>query len=443
MKNIKLPNGLEVFMLPKRDIPMVTVLIAVKNGSFAEDASNNGLAHLYEHMFFKANQVYTSQQDFIKKLDEMGVEMGPNMNAYTSTESVRYFFTIQSQYLEEGLQFMADALQGPQFLEAELEKERAVVIGEFDRYEASPQEVFYQKSVMERLFTENFVRKNVIGQRKVILGATHQQMKEIQRRYYIPNNSALFIVGDFDEQKLEAYVDSSFGNWRPGPNPFIVNPIPEHPPLAGPKKFVEQAAVQTINIVKTWHGPKLTQDETAIIALDLVSAMLGFESSPFQKELVEAGLANSASFQMWSQRFTSPIYAHIDTTPDHAQKAYEKFSELVDRIAKGGFFNERDLQLAKDSIETRTEYDREVGQQFALTLASVWTSTSSLEFYDKYIERMKKISLKDVDQALKDYVLEKPYVLGGLVPQDYSALNFPGMEPIRKLEISAPAGAAQ
>jgi zinc protease len=113
----KLTNGLEVYLIEKKAIPMATVLIAVRNGSFIETEQNNGLAHLYEHMFFKANDKMPSQPQFMHALDEMGIELGPNMNAYTSTESVRYFFTIHTQYLERGLGFMADALITPKFLQ--------------------------------------------------------------------------------------------------------------------------------------------------------------------------------------------------------------------------------------------------------------------------------------------------------------------------------------
>jgi len=428
MKIFKMANGLEIFAIEKRDIPMVTVLIAVKNGSFAETEKNNGLAHLYEHMFFKANDKVPSQPEFMKVLDQMGVELGPTMNAYTSTESVRYFFTIQSQYLTQGIQFMADALITPKFLQEELERERKVVIGEFDRYEASPQDVFYQKSLMSRLFSKHFVRKNVIGNREVILSASQEQMHEIQHRYYIPNNSALFIMGDFNEAELRAALDKSLGDWKPGADPFMVYPVPEHPPLEVSKSFIDHAPVQNVSLVKAYHGPKLTKDDTSILALDIASQMLSFESSPFQKEMVHSGLVTSASVGSWAQRYTSPIFISADTTPELAQKAADKLNEMIDKIAAGGFFTEAALEVAKNSIEVHSAYDREIGQRYALSLASIWTSTGSLDFYENYVERAKKISLADIDRALKEYVSGKPFIMGALTPVGFKGLVLPEME---------------
>lgn len=402
---------------------MATVLIAVRNGSFIETESNNGLAHLYEHMFFKANDKIPSQPEFMRALDEMGIELGPNMNAYTSTESVRYFFTIQSQYLSQGLGFMADALITPKFLQEELERERKVVIGEFDRYEASPTDVFFQKNLMSRLFKTHFVRKNVIGSRPVILSASQDQMHEIQHRYYIPNNSALFVVGEFNADEVKSAIDLHFSKWQPGPDPLTKYPVPEHPPLEKSESFIEFGPVQTVHMVSAFQGPKLKIDNVDSLALDLAAAMLSFQASPMQKELVHTNLASGASFFSWSQRYTSPLVFNLETTPESAQKAYEVLMSLISRIRAGGFFTEQDLKTAQTSIEVNSAYDRESGQRYALNLASIWSSTGSLSYYTDYARDIKKISLSDIDRCLKKY-LSTPSIVGILMPQNSQPVKF-------------------
>src|SRR6185503_6985605 len=98
--------------------------------------------------------------------------------------------------LPAALQFMEDAARYPLFQMDELVRERPVVIGEFDRNEASP---FFQlfRATGTLLFSPQFYsHKNTIGNRSVILSTTPEQMKTIQMRYYVPNNSALIIAGD-------------------------------------------------------------------------------------------------------------------------------------------------------------------------------------------------------------------------------------------------------
>ena len=69
----KLKNGLEVLVIEDKTVPLITVEICVKNGSYTEDPDYNGLSHLYEHMFFKANKDLPSQEAFLNRTNELGI----------------------------------------------------------------------------------------------------------------------------------------------------------------------------------------------------------------------------------------------------------------------------------------------------------------------------------------------------------------------------------
>src|SRR5437762_8819094 len=77
-------NGLEVLVVEDHALPLVTVEIAAKNGSMTEPPEYNGLSHLYEHMFFKANKALPSQEAYLARIRELGIEF----NGTTSTERV-------------------------------------------------------------------------------------------------------------------------------------------------------------------------------------------------------------------------------------------------------------------------------------------------------------------------------------------------------------------
>ena len=86
----KLENGLEILVIEDASVPLVTVEIVVKNGAYTEDTAFNGLSHLYEHMFFKANKALPSQERFLDKVNELGIVF----NGTTSNERVNYFFRL-------------------------------------------------------------------------------------------------------------------------------------------------------------------------------------------------------------------------------------------------------------------------------------------------------------------------------------------------------------
>src|SRR5581483_2295878 len=129
-----LANGLEVIVIENHGVPLVTVEVTVRNGAFTQSPEYAGLAHLYEHMFFKANATYPEPDQYV---DEMS-RLGAVFNASTREEQVNYYLTLSADSLEAGLRLLATGFLAPIFREDELERERQVVIGEYDRNESSP-----------------------------------------------------------------------------------------------------------------------------------------------------------------------------------------------------------------------------------------------------------------------------------------------------------------
>ncbi|TVQ78486.1 MAG: insulinase family protein [Bradymonadales bacterium] len=413
-------NGLEVFAVQKASIPMVTISITVRNGAFVETEDLDGLAHFYEHMFFKANERYPSQRDFMQALNRLGVELGPNMNAYTSTESVRYFFTLQSHLLDQGLEFMSHALIRPSFQQEELEREREVILSELDMYDSDPSHSFFQNEVLKNLFSEHYTRKNIGGSREVIRETTQEKMREIQNQYYVPNNSSIFVVGHFEPNELWASVERHFGPraWSQAPDPFTERPIPAHPPLEDSIRAIKRDRVQTVTVTKAFHGPSFVENDRETVVFDLLGRLLNRDSSRFQKELVDSGLATTAGFSSWTQRHTSLLMFSLEAMPEKAQAAASKFQSLIAQMSQGGFFNQNELAVAKTGMEASAAYDTEVGQRLALGLGNIWSSTGSLDYYVNYIEMLRSIELKDIDQALKKYIGDQHFVVAALLPEE-------------------------
>ena len=189
-----LPNGLEVIVVENHGVPLATIEADVRNGSFTQSPTYEGLSHLYEHMFFKANATYPRTR--CVRRSRLGARCGVQ-RARRSEERVNYYLTVPSDSTEPAVALLASALRTPLFLSEELERERAVVIGEYDRNESDP---FYalHTATGKALWGSAWSRKNPLGERDVILKTTPEQMRTIQRKYYVPNNTALIVTGDVD-----------------------------------------------------------------------------------------------------------------------------------------------------------------------------------------------------------------------------------------------------
>src|SRR5215207_5147221 len=125
IRDTVLANGLHVIVVESHAVPIVTVELDVKNGSFTEPPDYAGLSHLYEHMFFKANKAIPSQEKYLQRLRQLGA----SWNGTTSQERVNYFITVGADSVRPAMQFMEDAIRSPLFLNEELVRERPVVTG--------------------------------------------------------------------------------------------------------------------------------------------------------------------------------------------------------------------------------------------------------------------------------------------------------------------------
>src|SRR5712671_2978487 len=104
-----LANGLEVVVLEDHSVPIVTIELAVRNGSFTEPPELNGLSHLYEHMFFKSNRATLDHALYLKDIDQLGIIY----NGTTQEEVVEYFFTTTTPNFSVAMRFMRDSVRYP------------------------------------------------------------------------------------------------------------------------------------------------------------------------------------------------------------------------------------------------------------------------------------------------------------------------------------------
>jgi zinc protease len=338
-------------------------------------------------------------------------------NGTTSDERVNYYFTLHSDRLRDGMQFMADAIRTPLFLQEELERERHVVIGEYDRAEADPG-FHLHVEVGQALWGANWVRKNVIGTRSVILSATREQMFTIQRRFYVPNNSALIVAGAVRAAEVEGLAAEFFGSWPQAPDPFATDPPPRHAPLSAPALRVVERPVNAVSLTFAWHGPSVDQDPDGTYAADVLSFVLGQRNSRFYRRLVDSGLASRASLHYQTLRYTGPLQLWLVCGAEHFQGAYDTLRDEIAHLVDDDAFSDDDLEAAKTQLEIEQVYDAERPSQLVHTLG-YWWAVAGLEYYERYVERLRRIDRDALRAFVRRYIEGRPCVTGALVsPQD-------------------------
>ncbi|MDB4916074.1 MAG: peptidase domain protein [Gemmatimonadetes bacterium] len=404
-----LPNGLEVIVVENHGVPLVTVEADSKNGSFTQSPTYEGLSHLYEHMFFKANATFSQPEAFVNRASELGAVF----NGTTQEEQVNYYLTVPSDSTYQALALLSSALQSPLFLKDELERERAVVIGEYDRAESDP---FYALRTVtgKALWGSAWSRKNPLGERKVILATTPEQMRTIQRKYYVPNNMALIVTGDVNGDSVFAAARKLLGSWPRAADPFQVDPIPPVPALAKNVGIVVEQPVNAVLVMMQWQGPGAHADIPATYAADVFSDVLNQPGSRFQRKLVDSGLWQSLGVNYYTLNNVGPITIQGEVAPDKLREAVAALNKELLEVVKPGYITTENVDGVKKKRIVGTMESLERASGFAHQLG-FWWAVTGLDYFFGYVDTMAKQTPDDLRRYASRYIIGKPRVTGVLL----------------------------
>lgn len=407
------PSGLELVSLKSSKVPLVTIVLVVKAGAMTETPDIRGLTHLWEHMFFKGNQRIPNQEMFNKRIRQLGIVY----NGDTSPEMVRYYFTLPSAFLDEGLQFMADAISSPLLEQKELERERVVVLDEYDRSAARPGFDFNNLQRVLLYGTQEHLR-DPLGLRPIITGATREQLLRIKREVFVPSNSALVVTGDFDQAQLETAVQKHFAQWEnpAGWKPLIPAPFPE---LKEDHTFLmSRPLVQNAYVEITFVGPKARTMSEDSFAVDVLSHLLALKSGKFYKKFVDSGLIFQGGMSYYTQSQAGEINLYASTNPDLAHRVATQLMDEIKEWLKADYFTEEQLADVRRSLSIN--HKRQVNQtsDYAKNLA-FWWAVTGLDYYGKYLDNLQKVGLNEVRAFVQKWLVGKNKMVSTLVsPED-------------------------
>ncbi|MBD0295212.1 MAG: insulinase family protein [Flavisolibacter sp.] len=417
----KLPNGLEVVVIENHRVPLATIEIAVKNGAYTEGPEFSGLSHLFEHMFFKANKDYPDQEKFIQRTQELGAFF----NGTTDVERVNYFFTFDRDSLNAGLKFMNAAMRYPIYRVEDMQKERPVVDGEFQRAESDP---WFQLWIEtnKKVWGELFTRKNPIGEHTIINTATPEKMMIIKDKYYNPNNSMLVIAGDVNHNDAFQKAENVFSDWpNSGFDPHQKYPIPDFKPIDSTQYFIRESSIaQTPYMMFMWEGPDYRNDSAGTIAADVFSTLLSLNSSKWQQALIDKGLATFANVQYQTNHYVGPILIWSIPNPTKLKECYTEMMNQIQQWSNADYFTDEQLATAKETMRRNDIRQKEKPSSLPMQLTYFWASTS-LPYYTDYIENCMRVSRQDIQNYVKKYILEKPFVAGMIINQQMNQQSKP------------------
>src|SRR3989344_513469 len=192
-----LPNGLRVITSPMADNPTVTVLVLVEAGSKYETKELNGLSHFLEHMCFKGTKKRPTAMSIAHELDSIGAQY----NAFTSNEYTGYYAKAHARHAPLILDVVSDIYLNSSLPEAEMEKEKGVIVEEINMYNDLPQRKV-QDVFMKLLYGDQPAGWDVAGTKENVAKMKRSDFIDYRKKFYTAPETLVVVSGSFNESEI-------------------------------------------------------------------------------------------------------------------------------------------------------------------------------------------------------------------------------------------------
>jgi len=404
-----LDNGLTVLVQEVHTAPLASVWCWYKVGSKDEVTGQTGASHWVEHMNFKGTT--NIPRDQVKGIIE---RFGGSWNGYTWIDQTTYLETATRDALDRMLfiesERMANGLYDPE----DCETERTVIISELQGGENDPDQLL-DTEVTAAAFKAHPYRHPTIGWLSDLQSMTRDQLYRHYRRYYVPNNATLVIVGDVATDEALRQVDQRFGGIASGE--AIERVRQEEPAQLGERRVTVRKEGATAYLKLAYHAPSFDHaDFFPMLLLDAVltgakgvNLWVSFRATPPQRStrlyraLVERGLASSVSGGIVPTEDPFLYTISMTVSGQAALGGVEAAAlEALDEVARTGVTG-TELAKATNQLRARLVFDDESVTHIAHQLGYFQT-IASFEACRTMLPRIQAVTLDDVARVAHRYL---------------------------------------
>ena len=406
----KLENGLNILLLPDNRAPMFVSKLWYGVGSRDESFGKTGMAHFLEHMMFKGTKKYGPKifSNLIKK-------NGGSHNAFTSFDYTGYYEKLPSNKIDLAIKLEADRMKNLKLDPIEFELERKVVLEERrSRVDDNPVNYLFEK-LRQKTFTSHTYTNPIIGWEEDLKIISLKDMKKFYRRFYVPENATLVIVGDIKISKTIDLIKKHFGQIESKGNfkrKIIIEPPQEKERFISVKR---NAALPYFAMA--YHTPNWKHKDSA--ALTLLEYILGGgESSRIYQRLVRKdGLALSAGAE----------YRYLSYDPDlfyfYAQpasgisvsKIKKVFYEELKNISSNKV-TQQELRRVIKSIEANSIFSMDSHYYRAMMLGRS-AVCGNWKIIKDYLKKLRKVTPEEILKVARKYFSTNNRTIAELIPQ--------------------------
>jgi zinc protease len=407
-RHVVLDNGLQVFLYEKRDLPLVHIVAGFNVGSKDESEATSGLVHLLEHcLLFRGTSTRTGA--------EVAADIrrhGAYFNGNTGQDLSVFEISVPAEHADFGLRNQRDVLFGPSLRQDELDTEKEIILEEYSHMEDDPERAS-SDLVLQALFDGHPYGRSVYGRREVIAAATAEDLRVFHRTFFVADNAALAVVGDFAAEDMERRIREIFG-----PLPRAGFESPSFPLAPPPKKSSSRRFERDVRegyLVLAFPAPAYNDPDR--YAMSVLVEALGRGVNPLLAAFL---FGRRDSVQNVSMSYLPLRYGGAAVVSVKADArdltAVERLATTFLRRVHGASFSKQDfpaaedrmdafdyLEMAKNQIRFATGQAEESGLQLAEALVRHMLLNTRADA-GPYLEAIGRVDSGDLRKAASRYL---------------------------------------
>ena len=322
---ITLPNGLRVVGERLTHVRSCTVGCWVKVGSMNERPNENGLSHFIEHMVFKGT-AKRSAREIAEEMDDVGGQL----NAFTSKDCTCFYAKVIDEDLALAVDILSDLALRPRFDDAELQKERGVVLEEIAMVEDTPEDLV--NDVLCEAQFDGSLQRPILGSAELIRRYMRDDLLAYWRRHYHPQNMVVAIAGHYDWDAFLELVNRYFSDF-PNEEPAVVTL--ESQRLRSERKAREKDTEQ-LQISIGYPGVALGSDDLYAFSVFNNAIGGGMSSRLFQRIREELGMAYSIYSFPTSYPGCGTFTVYAGASPENGEVVIGEIQRELEKALREG-----------------------------------------------------------------------------------------------------------
>ena len=404
-----LDNGLRILTKNLPYLKAATVLVLVGAGGRYEHHDIRGISHFLEHMFFKGATRYKNTKEVSEAIDRVG----GSFNAFTGKEYAGYYVKVATDYINTAIDVLSDMLVNSKFKQEEIEKERGVILEEYNMYQDTP---MYQIGWdFEKLvFGDQPLGWDQIGTKELIKSVNHDDFVDYFSKLYTPGNTVIVSVGGVNH---DSFVDkvSSYFDMESKEKEFEYLPFNEN--IKGEKIFIRNKKTEQAHVAVGF--PALSEQDKDFWVERVLAAILG---------------GGMSSRMFLGVREAKGLAYYIHTSTDNYQDGGSLVTTAgvdLKRIDEAilGIVNEykilRDEEIPVDELKKAKAYLKgkmilglEDSEEFAHLIAKYELLSGEVQMPEDIYKKIDKVTMEDVKRLAKSLLKEEKIKLAVIGPYD-------------------------